>query len=636
MLRFDEVSLEFGDQCILREAGFSIEQGERVCLIGRNGAGKTTIFRILTGEIEPDSGEVICKSDLRISQLEQSLPEEKDETVYEYVESGLASLKRLIEDYHALSGRQPDAAGLWELDKLQHRIEESGGWKIDNQVQTILTELELPAERRLHELSGGWQRRVALARALVSHPELLLLDEPTNHLDLSTIQWLEDRAFAFGGSILFVTHDRAFLQRLANRILELDRGRLTSWPGNYRRYLIEKEKALEDEERTNREFDKKLEQEEAWIRQGIKARRTRNEGRVRALYAMREEYANRVKPDQSARIYVEDAELSGRKVIETRNVGHEYNGETLFDGLTLKIKRGDRIGLIGNNGVGKSTLLRILLGKLKPVRGSVKLGTNLKIGFFEQKREILDPDKTVAEIVGEDTDYVKINGKDRHVIGYLKGFLFSPKRSMSKVSILSGGECNRVILAKLLTRPVNLLVLDEPTNDLDVETLEVLEQKLTEYQGTLIIASHDREFIDNVVTSTLVFEEGGKVQAYAGGYSDWLKQGKHLNETDTPDKNNNKSGKPETDDSISRKKTNNKLSYKLKLELERLPDQIEQLENRIVELQTVTQEQDFFSRPYELYQPVLDELSDCEKKLDSALNRWAELETMQNKLNSGN
>ena len=633
MLRFDDISLEIGDQRLLQAASFNIDHGERICLIGRNGAGKTTIFRIIMGEVEPDSGEVVRRSDLRICRLEQSLPTQLHETVHEYVAAGLADLRHLIDAYHTLSNQSLDRAGLRELERLQHRIEAAGGWQIDTQIQTILTEMTLPAERKLGELSGGWQRRVALARALVSHPDLLLLDEPTNHLDLSAIQWLEDRAYAFPGSILFVSHDRAFMQRLATRILELDRGKLTSWPGNYRKFKSAKAQALVAEKRENRLFDKKLEQEEAWIRQGVKARRTRNEGRVRALEAMREQADARVKPDPKARIYVEDADPSGRKVIDAHNVCFDFSGDQLIAGLKLKIRRGDRIGLIGNNGVGKSTLLRILLGQLAPKKGTVKHGTNLIIGYFDQQRELLDPDKTVAEIVGNDSDYVKINGKDRHVIGYLKGFLFSHKRSTTKIKALSGGECNRVILAKLLTKPINLLVLDEPTNDLDVETLEVLEDRLNEYEGTLIIVSHDREFIDNTITSTLVFEDEGRVRAYPGGYSDWLRQGQHLRETDDPNLTKPQAGEQTLSPS---RKPATKLSYKLKLELEQLPDQIAALETSIAQLQSVIQKSDFYSQGHDRYQPVLDELALKEQELQQTIDRWSELESMQSGLHSRN
>ena len=629
LLIFDEISLELGNQRILHEAAFTIEPGERVCLIGRNGAGKSTLFKLITGEMQQDSGEIQTKSNLRISQLVQTLPQELDQTVHDYVASGLAELQALIEIYEARSRQQLDKNGLRELEDLQHRIEAQGGWHIDQQVQTILSELDLPAEKKLAQLSGGWQRRVSLAKALISHPELLLLDEPTNHLDLSTIQWLENRVYAFPGSVMFVTHDRAFLQRLATRILELDRGRLTSWPGSFQKFLVEKEKWLEEEARHNALFDKKLAQEEAWIRQGIKARRTRNEGRVRALQSMRNEYAQRTKPQGQARVYIEEAEQSGRKVIEARSISHGFGDELLIEGLNLKIMRGDRVGLIGNNGVGKSTLLRILLGELTPQKGSVKLGTNLEFGYFDQLRRKLAPEKTVAEIVGDGAEYIKINGKDRHVIGYLKGFLFSPERAMTKVKVLSGGECNRIILAKLLTRPSNLLVLDEPTNDLDMETLEVLEDRLCEYNGTLIVVSHDREFLDNVVTGVLVFEEGGKIQSYAGGYSDWLRHNKALAEMDDPNKFKKVKNNDEGETKDVKKKSGGKLSYKFKRELELLPAKIEELERAVDLLHQQTGALDFYKQSFEKVQPILDKLNEKEQELERAVERWSELEAMQ-------
>ena len=528
LITFDEVSLEFGDQLILDNVSLSLETGERVCLIGRNGAGKSTLINIITGKIEADHGEIVKQSHLRVSQLEQALPDSQDISVKDYVAEGLCHLQKLLKQYEALSAKKTehDPAHLRELQDLQHQIEAEGGWHIDQRVDTIISELNLPAELNLNQLSGGWRRRVALGKALVNNPQLLLLDEPTNHLDLSTIQWLENRIVNFTGAVLFITHDRAFLQRLATRIIELDRGRLSSWPGTYNDYLINKEKALEDEAKSNALFDKKLDEEEAWIRQGIKARRTRNEGRVRTLYAMREEVAQRLKPQNKARIHIEEAEQSGRKVIEAYNISHAYGEQKLINKLSLKVMRGDRIGLVGNNGVGKSTLLKILLGEIQPDSGTVKIGTNLEIAYFDQLRRHLDPEKTIAQIVGDGGDYIKLNGKERHVIGYLRGFLFSAKRAMTKVKVLSGGEKNRVILAKLLTKPSNLLVLDEPTNDLDVETLEVLEDRLSEYKGTLIIVSHDREFVDNVVSSILVFEDSGTIQNYAGGFSDWVRHGK--------------------------------------------------------------------------------------------------------------
>ena len=626
LLTLDDISLDIGDQPILRNASLSLEPNERACLIGRNGAGKSTLLRIITGEQQVDAGEIRYRQNLRISQLEQTLPESLELTVQELVGQGLAHLKGLITEYEARSASELDRAGMRELEELQRRIEAEGGWSLDKQIERVLTELKLPAEKRLRELSGGWRRRVGLAKALVSNPELLLLDEPTNHLDLASIEWLEDRIRNYPGSVLFITHDRAFLQRLATRIVELDRARLTSWPGNYDNFLRRKEEALDAEARDKELFEKRLDEEEAWIRQGIKARRTRNEGRVRALEAMREEAAerDRFKPQQKARISIEEADASGRKVIELHSIHHGYGNEKLIDGLSLKVMRGDRIGLVGNNGVGKSTLLQIMLGRLEPDSGTVKLGTNLEIGYFDQLRRHLDPDRTVAHVVGEGRDYIRVNGKDRHIIGYLRGFLFSAKRAMTKIGALSGGECNRVILAKLFTRPTNLLVLDEPTNDLDVETLEVLEDRLVEYNGTLIVVSHDRAFLDNVVTQILAFEKGG-IERYVGGYSDWIKRGRLLAEKDNPNRQSaNDAGTKEKP-----RATNNKLSYKLKLELEQLPDRIERLESRIGELQAETNDTDFYSRPFDEIQPRLDELASCQQELETAVERWAELEQMQ-------
>ena len=522
LVRFEEVSLEFGDQKILTQADLAIEPGERVCLIGRNGAGKSTTLKLITGEIEPDSGAIISKSGLAVSQLAQSLPEAMDMQVREVVKSGLAGIQLLLEQYGNRSQEKLDKQGLAELQDLHQLIDAHGGWNIEQRVEATMTELDLPADKRMNELSGGWRRRVALAKALVQKPDLLLLDEPTNHLDIITIKWLENTVYAYPGSVIFITHDRAFLQRLATRIVEIDRGKLTSWPGDFANYLIRKEKMIEDESRENAKFDKKLEQEEIWIRQGIKARRTRNEGRARALVRMREEKSRRIARDKSARMYIEEAEQSGRKVIRARKVNYRYQEEPLIEDFSIKIMRGDRIGLLGNNGVGKTTLLRLLLGELEPQSGVIKHGTNLEIGYFDQLRQTLDLEKSVADNVGGGRTHIRLNGKDRHVVGYLKGFLFSPKRSMTLAKALSGGERNRIILAKLFTQPANLLVLDEPTNDLDMETLDVLEQKLTEFNGTLIIVSHDRQFLDNVVTSTLVFEADGSIQEYVYR-ADWLR-----------------------------------------------------------------------------------------------------------------
>ncbi len=625
LLRFDDICLEFGDQKILIDAQLSLEPGERVCLIGRNGAGKSTTLKLITGDIEPDRGEITRKSGLVISQLEQSLPDAMEQQVRTVVRSGLAETEALLAEYQRLSAMTLDSRGMRDLEELHARVDARDGWHIEQRVEETITELNLPADKLMNELSGGWRRRVALAAALVRKPDLLLLDEPTNHLDIATIRWLEDRVYNFQGAVLFITHDRAFLQRLATRILEIDLGKLTSWPGSYDNYLRRKEKALEDEAAAHARFDKTLEQEEVWVRQGIKARRTRNEGRVRALKKMREERAKRMSRDPKARIHIEEAEQSGRKVIRAKNVSYRYD-EPLIENFSIRIMRGDRIGLIGNNGVGKTTLLRLLLGQLEPQSGTIKHGTNLEIGYFDQLRQNLELDKSVAYNVAEGRTYIKLNGKDRHVVGYLKGFLFSPKRAITPVRALSGGERNRVILAKLFTRAANLLVLDEPTNDLDIETLEVLEEKLTEYQGTLLVVSHDREFLDNVVTSTIVFEEGGKIREYVGGYSDWARTGHSLTETDDPSAAERKA-RAAAERRQSRRPQ--KLSYKDQRELDRLPDEIDALEQRLRDLQQEVAAPDFYSQDAIVIQSRLQALGDAEAELASRIDRWGELEALQ-------
>ena len=629
LLRFDEVDLELGEQRLLRQADFQIDPGERVCLIGRNGAGKTSLLRLITGELQPDGGEIRRAADLQVSQLAQRLPDTLDATVPEFVAGGLAPLLALREEYQRLSSQTPDAHGLRALEQLHRRIDALDAWQLEPRVEAIISDLGLPAERRLGELSGGWRRRVALARALVSRPDLLLLDEPTNHLDLSTIGWLEQRVRAYPGAVLFITHDRAFVQNLATRIVEIDRGELVSWPGDYRKYLEARAKARDEEARENAEFDKKLAAEEAWIRQGIKARRTRNEGRVRALEEMREVRAARVARPGDPKIRIGEAELSGRKVLQAHRVAYGYGDEPLIDGLSLKITRGERIGLVGNNGVGKSTLLKILLGELEPQAGTVKHGTQLEIASFDPLRATLDPEKSVAHNVGDGRDYVTINGRQQHVVGYLTGFLFSAKRALTPVKALSGGERNRVMLAKLFIRPSNLLVLDEPTNDLDVETLEVLEARLAEYGGTLIVVSHDRQFLDNVVSSILVFEEGGRIVRHAGGYSDWARRGRALQEMDDP-RGRGRTSAAASSNEPPRGRT--KLSYREQQELDGLPARIEALETVIARLQAEISGPGFFERPYEETRPRLDELETRTAELDGLTERWLELEELQSRL----
>ena len=626
LLRFDDIGLEFGDQLILRDAEFSIEPGERVCLIGRNGAGKSTTLKLIMGTLEADRGEITARHGLIVSSLEQTLPEAMDMPVTDVIRSGLVQIEALLEEYAQKSAADLDKHGLRELEALHAKIDAHDGWHLEQRIETTVTELNLPADKKMNQLSGGWRRRVALAKALVQKPDLLLLDEPTNHLDIATIKWLEDRIYSYPGAVMFITHDRAFLQRLATRIVEIDRGKLTSWPGDYENFLRRKEKALEDEAVAEDKFDKKLAEEEEWIRQGIKARRTRNEGRVRSLVKMREEREERAAKEGKARIHIEEAEQSGRKVIRARNISYSYGDEEVIRDFSIKIMRGDRIGLIGNNGVGKTTLLRLLLGELEPQSGTLKMGTGLEVGYFDQLRQTLDLEKSVSYNVGEGRTYIKLNGKDRHVVGYLRGFLFSPKRAMTPVKSLSGGERNRVILAKLFTRAANLLVLDEPTNDLDIETLEVLEQKLCEYAGTLIVVSHDREFLDNVVTSTIVFEEDGKVQEYVGGYSDWVRRGHQLAVTDNPYEVERKKRQ-----ALERKKSRvaTKLSYNDQRELDSLPAEIEAVEADIAALQDVIAAPDFYTQDAELVQQKLLELSETETLLERRIERWGELETLQ-------
>ncbi|MGI9203220.1 MAG: ATP-binding cassette domain-containing protein [Woeseiaceae bacterium] len=623
LIRFDEVSLDFGDQKILTKADMAIEPGERICLIGRNGAGKSTSFKLITGELEVDHGEIVRRSGLIVSQLSQALPDAQEMLVHEVVRSGLAGMQSVLDDYHRRSLEDLDRAGMRELEELHKQIDAHGGWNLEQRVEATISELNLPAHKKMNELSGGWRRRVALARALVQKPDLLLLDEPTNHLDIVTITWLETIVHSYQGSVLFITHDRAFLQRLATRIIEIDRGKLTSWPGDYKNFLRRKDAALDAEAREIARFDKKLEEEEIWIRQGIKARRTRNEGRARALVNMRKERAKRIGQEKSARIHIEEADQSGRKVVRAKNISYRFDDRPLIESFSINIMRGDRIGILGNNGVGKTTLLCLLLGDLEPQAGTIKHGTNLEIGYFDQLRESLDPEKSVADNVGDGKTYISLNGSDRHIIGYLKGFLFSPKRSLTPVKSLSGGERNRIILAKLFTRPANLLVLDEPTNDLDMETLEVLEARLAEYNGTLIVVSHDRQFLDNVVTSTIVFEEGGILREYVGGYSDWLRQGHELAQADKiAPSNTSQPSEPAT----SQKAAKKKLSYREQKELDELPEKIEALENRLVDIQKQISDRDFYAQDHALTKPVLDAFTATQEALDRSLERWSSLE----------
>lgn len=526
LLRLEQLQLAYGTQVLLNRADLTVEKGERLALVGRNGTGKSTLLKLVAGDIQADDGSVWRAPGLKIGVLAQELPESSGMTIFDMVAQGLPEAGELLSEYdHLINDPDPD---MDRMATLQTRLEAIDGWSFHQRIDTVLTRLGLPPAAEMSSLSGGWRRRVALARALVSEPDLLLLDEPTNHLDLDTIAWLEEQLLAFNGAVLLITHDRAFLSKLATNILELDRGQLGRYPGKYEEYQARKQHELEVEARENAEFDKKLAQEEAWIRQGVKARRTRNEGRVRALEAMRNERSQRRERQGTANLTVDRGERTGKRVVELKGVTQRFGDDVILSNVNLEVMRGDRIGFLGRNGAGKTTLLKILLGELEPTEGSAQLGTNLKVAYFDQLRAGLELEKTVYDNVAQGSDRVSVGGKDRHVMSYLQDFLFTPERVRQPVKALSGGESNRLLLAKLFTQPANVLVLDEPTNDLDMETLELLEELLLDFDGTLLLVSHDRTFMDNVVTSMLAFEGEGKVREYVGGYTDWIRQGERF------------------------------------------------------------------------------------------------------------
>ena len=628
LLQLKDAQLAFGHLPLLDHVEMVVQPKERICLVGRNGCGKSTLLKVIENQQPLDDGQRIITSGLRISRLPQDPPQNIESSIFDYVAEGMAQTGELLKAYFHqtnLVSHSPTDKNLAELERLQHKLEHADAWQFEQQIQQVLTKLKLDANAQLSTLSGGWRRKAALARALAGDPDILLLDEPTNHLDIEMIKWLESALKDYKGAIVFVSHDRAFIRNVATRIIDLDRGQLVSYPGNYQTYLEKKAEDLKVEANANAEFDKKLSQEEAWIRQGIKARRTRNEGRVRALQALRKEYAQRRKVQGKANVSVQDAGASGKVVFEATGVDYLINNKTLVKDFDLFVARGDKLALIGPNGCGKSTLIKLLLGELEPQSGKVRQGVNLEVAYFDQHRDALDPEKAVIDIVADGKREITLNGRSKHVISYLQDYLFTPERIQSPVKSLSGGEKNRLLLAKLLAKPSNLLILDEPTNDLDVETLELLEDLLSEYQGTLILVSHDREFVDNVVARSVFFEGNGRINDFVGGYSEienWYGQREKKPENVETSAN---SVSPKSKPSPRKSK---KLSYKLQIELDSLPAVIEKLEQQTQSLQTEISDPSFFKQDSTTSNQKLSELAELEEQLSEAYERWDELEGM--------
>ncbi len=626
LLSLDSVALSYGLPPLLDGVSFAIEKGERVCLIGRNGTGKSTLLKIIDGTVQPDAGALRVGQGTSVARLAQEVPLHGDASVFDVVAEGLGDLGALVRDYFHLShhlGATPEPEELSRLSRLQQQLDDRGGWEIEQRTERVISRLGLDAEAAFNALSGGLKRRVLLAQALVLEPDLLLLDEPTNHLDIDSIDWLEGFLRDFPGAILFITHDRRFLQRVATRILELDRGQITDWPGDYANYLRRKEERRHAEAQANAHFDRRLAEEEVWIRQGIKARRTRNEGRVRALEAMRRERLERREQQGTARLRLAEADRSGKLVVEAESVTYGWGGAPVVRDLSTLILRGDKVGIIGANGVGKSTLLKLLLGDLEPQSGTIRRGTNLQVAYFDQMRAQLDPERTVQDNVAGGSDQVMVDGQSRHVLSYLRDFLFSPERARQPVKALSGGERNRLLLAKLFTRPANLLVLDEPTNDLDTETLELLEELLVQFTGTILLVSHDRALLDNVVTSSLVFEGDGVVRDYVGGYEDWLRQraavASAVVQAQVP------APPPRLDGAVA-KPAGARLSFKENRELTELPARIEALEQEQETLHARLADPVMYQGDGRAVVAVRERLGAIEAELAAAYVRWESLE----------
>ncbi|HMI57385.1 MAG TPA: ATP-binding cassette domain-containing protein [Gemmatimonadaceae bacterium] len=629
LLGMQDVGIAFGGPLVLDRARFAIERGERVCLLGRNGAGKSTVMKLLDGTIAPDNGEIVRQTGVSIARLEQEVPGDISGSTFDVVAAGLGEVGRLLARYHQASHRvSADAspAALRELDRLHHALDAAKAWEISTRVETVLLHLGLDADAPFAGASGGTKRQILLARALVREPDVLLLDEPTNHLDVDAIEWLETFLIERATTLVFVTHDRAFLRRLATRIIELDRGRLVDWGSDYDLYLERKSASLAAEAREWEEFDKKLAKEEVWIRTGIQARRTRNEGRVRSLEALRVERGERRERTGTVKLQTQEAERSGRLVAEAKAVSFARGARPIIVEFSTMITRGDRVGLIGPNGSGKTTLLRLLLGELAPDSGTVRLGTNLEIAYFDQLRETLDPDRTVFESIADGAEFVEIGENRKHVLGYLQDFLFPPDRARTPVRALSGGERNRLLLARLFTRSFNVLVLDEPTNDLDIETLDLLEELLLDFSGTLLVVSHDREFLDHVVTSTLVLEGGGRVGEYVGGYTDWVRQRIAASAQAKPAASPRPSARSApTPAAITSKKR--KLSFKETSELASLPDSIDALERERESLYSSLADPSLL-RDGAAVTAIKVRLTTIESEITAGLARWEELETI--------
>lgn len=623
LLSLKAVELSVGGPLLLDGVHLEINAGERIALVGRNGAGKSTLLRLISGLIQPDAGRMDTAPGLKVSRLQQEVPANADGTVFDQISAGLGDLGKLLAEYHQLSQADYEPRRLAEL---QSRIEAVHGWDLDNRVEQVLSQLGLDGSLAFDQLSGGMKRRVLLGQALVTNPDLLLLDEPTNHLDIESIEWLESLLLHLDAAMVFVTHDRRFLRNLATRIIEIDRGQLSSWPGDWDNYLRRAEERAHAEQLEQDHFDRKLSQEEAWIRQGIKARRTRNEGRVRALKRMRTERAQRREKTGQVKLETGLAKPSGKKVIEAEGLSFGWGDQPIAQNFSTLILRGDRIGLIGPNGSGKSTLIQLLLGQLQPHAGSVKLGTGLEIAYFDQQRTALRDDWSAAENVAEGREFVTINGKSRHIIGYLQDFLFMPDRARAPITRLSGGERNRLLLAKLFSKSSNLLVMDEPTNDLDVETLELLEEQLAEYPGTLLLVSHDRDFLDRVVTSTLVLEGQGRIGEYVGGYTESLQQ-RCRAEPGQDNAGETQAGQ-KTEAKPNRRPA--KLSYKLARELAGLPDQVENMEARMAALASSLNNPALHTGNPEQASSIAKQMATLQAQLDVAYVRWEELEDLQN------